>query len=243
MHLTAATATLTVYFVGLIHFQGSDVIVPQTTLPTAYLCQALVPHKPKVVLQGLTTTAATCKNLGGTFSDSDCVIEGLVERGEGAVIQLPASTQALTEEPNFSKLPKVTDLCPGAVFNDEYKHPDKYAALLTLQHGTLSACSEGQAWVPNLTLTYDSGGTFSIRGKSEALNDNARVWIINEPDESIDETRMKPWQHFWWHYVMFTGACMKLPLASATDDSGCDVHVPHFHHIIAASGPFCSPTH
>ena len=133
------------------------------------------------------------------------------------------------------------DLCSGVTFDDGYKtDAKKHAAILTLDSGTLNACTDGSAWVAYLTLDSPTG-KLRIGSESADLNAGAVVWITSEPADGADVST--PEKHFWWHYVMYGGShCRALPESTTEGHSSCGVDIPTHHHG-AASGAFCSPTH
>ena len=241
MNLTAAmvtAATVTVYFVGLVHFQtntaGYDVIVPlATATDVTHSGYGLAAHRadlevtdysscpPANVVDGTTATPPGPKI---------CRIANL----NRATITLPTTTSttstAVATDTTFARIPRLRGLCATVgELRDEYKSGGtRVAARLRLDRGSLRGSINGRAWIGaldidnpgNLLVTTPSGTT------TVGLTDSATIWIKNQP--TVASTTAEEKSHFLWYYTMYenTSTCDKLPtgtMAHTHSDYGTGV--------------------
>lgn len=243
MNLTAAT--ITVYFIGLMNFHGEggggrDVIVPLTPKGTFYRSKELEPHLANVVISGI--PESECNKLNGNWASPTCTVSDVSRKA----IKLPSSTDGFMTTGNFNRLPKLQrQLCTGlADLLPADISATKHAALLTITNGTLDACTNGDAWISKLTMTFDEPGKLEIGAKEANVGHETVVAIMNVPIGSGGTHE----QHFWWYYVLYkdtAGTCGApaghgLP---APDRAGCDDPVlGKLLELDAASGVGCSNT-
>lgn len=254
----AAAVTIAVYFVGLVNFYprsggGREVILPLATTRKVHEV-TLETHTANIVITELDGGAAAC-TMPWQWKDADpmdptsvasCTIEGV----SGQEMTLPPSSQTFSTTVFDRDVPKLKSLCCaiGDIDHDYLTDRNQYAVRLTLTNGTLGACKAGSAWVSTLTLDGNTGA-FSISGsagtKNGTLKDQAVVYIINAPPFPPDPSQEK---HFWWYYVMYTGAtgCTNLPgtTREAADvcPDGVVLAMAHHFGIPGASSAGCSNT-
>jgi hypothetical protein len=209
MNLTAAT--IAVYVIGLANFHerttgGRDVILPLTPAGTFYQGKELEPHHADVVIRGV--TKADCRKLKGKWpypegANPMCTVSNVSHQS----IILPSSTDGFSTTGNFNRIPQLKRrLCAGlADLPPADISAAKHAALLTITNGKLDACTNGDAWVSTLTMTFDAPGKLGIGEKEVTVGDGAVVAIMNAPMGSGGTHE----QHFWWYYVLYkdSGAC------------------------------------
>jgi hypothetical protein len=218
--MTVAMMAVTVYFVGLVNLvepcgtEGREVIVPLTAPSVSRKGMALDPHRADIVIHGLTGRQTDCETtLGGTWDSalSDCTLSSL----SGQVVALTGSSEKFTRGARYVSIPRLVATCPriGAIDRDYLTDPSKYALRMTITHGKLNACTNGNAWVTYLTTTAT---TLSIGGRpSVTLSADAYVKITNQ-STLMPEGPSKA--HFWWYYRMYTEAdsCETVPTAPTT---------------------------
>ena len=214
-------ATVTVYFVGLVHFQnvrGSNphVIVPLATGDVTRGTVALEPHRADIVITGFGSTDATaCPGTYGratASSPATCTLKNVSR----TTVELPTSTAAFTASTSFDAVPRLEPLCAnpprtiGALKADYKKDGVLNAVYVPLVTGTLEASRNRDAWLTTLRIT-GAANSFKINGQSVPLADTAEIKIRNEPlrhtHPVVDEA------HFFWYYEMYdnAGPCDGLP--------------------------------
>lgn len=253
--MNLATATVTVYFIGLVNFYAEsgkrEVIVPMTPRDTEYEEGVkLVPHRADIVIKewsGAATTDCTVK-LRGTPSGGTPATTCTVTNVKGKIITLPVpSVPTLSSSANFDKVLKLPDGCSALPELDRSYLTDKekYAIRTTLTKGALHSCLNGSSWYSHITLA-GTNGNFTI-GDSDGsvtvtLDDKTVVEIRHEPHSGETGTER---QHFGWHYLMY-----KIPASCAIDPPTpepvtCEATLEargHRHIFPFASGIGCSNT-
>lgn len=208
MNITAATvtaATVTVYFVGLVHFRpgapGSvDAIVPlATSTSEVHKTVTLDPHYTSIAVADYSscpgTAVAATSSTAMPSMPPTCRIANL----SGVTIELPTttSTPALTTAGgNFGSIPHLGDLCSGlGGLRSAY-----VATRLQLTKGQLTAVPHGNAWWAKLVIT-NASDKLKVGTKVIPLNlaDSPEIWILSQPGD--DPTDQK--KHFYWNYKLF----------------------------------------
>ena len=221
MNFTAATmtaATVTVYFVGLIHFQTNgasgpvDVIVPLATATgEVHETTTLDPHVTSIAVAGYSSCPGTV--VPATASDAmpampeTCRVADL----SGKTIELPTTTDTpalTTTTGNFGLIPHLGALCPdiGRAVRGEF-----IATRLQLTKGTLTAVAphDGAAWWAKLEIP-NASNTLKVGSKSVPLSGDATIWILSQPSATapvLDEKK-----HFFWNYkILQNRDCAVMP--------------------------------
>jgi len=249
MNITTATvtaATVTIYFVGLVHFQhvGSgavDVIVPLATSTNAvHKGTSLAPHRADIEVTGFTSCPATGTVVPATSSTPEtCRIAGV----SGVTISPPTTTAtpALTTTDGFGSVPHLELLCADTAggLRDEYEDGgDGYAVRMRLDKGKLTGRVNVHAWGAALEIE-NASNSFAVGTETVELSNtaDAKVWIKNQPVEtgSTDDKA-----HFLWYYKMYrnAGTCEALPAARTTAHSPEEPAGPHEY----GTGVGCSNT-
>ncbi len=259
MNITAATVT--VYFVGLIHFYNvqpagertagsGDVYVPQATSTKAMHGLTLAPHRAYVVVNGFDSTRGSCTGLGGTpgSTASECTFENVTAATEVA-LPITAATPELRIGEGFRTVPKLEETCPPeraasigpmrpAIAGGDY------AIHVSLSRGALDACTPKVPWVSFLAIE-NAANTFSLGGTNVPLvmADTTSIEIRSEPRQHDPDTSdVVQKSHYWWYYTMYVnaGACDGLPSSATSAACPPDFELSRAHPY--ATGIGCSNT-
>lgn len=223
--------TVTIYFVGIAAFVNAPPqfnVTKKVIFPAArsanYLGTELQPHNTFLYLKAKDIATEdpkmTCEDhLGGTWAPDSFGANLCTVTLNGAKVWTLTS-EPLTEDPSFRKIPSFMNFCPSAKnLPDWYisePDPSFVAARFDIKGGKAYGCNRNdQAFVTQLVTDTNDGALYveqNARTVRVLLNDQSVIAIENKPTA---HNHNEPEKHFGWYYAMNTSR-INCPIAVPT---------------------------